>query len=100
MATGIGKGRIIHLTLERQFRIKPNSKVLVVAGTKNILVSQTHRALSDYQQITFNQNNTDQILFNGSLPEFKEIESVDDLTEESEDILGDETLEDRSFLYQ
>lgn len=48
MATGIGKGRIIHKVNERQFARKPDSKVLIIAGTKIVLVDQTHEALAEY----------------------------------------------------
>jgi len=50
MATGIGKGNIIHRVIEKQVRRKPDSKVLVIAGTKITLVKQTHEALATYQQ--------------------------------------------------
>ena len=91
MATGIGKGRIVHLALERQMRAKPDSKVLIIAGTKVVLVDQTHEALSGYQQgggndrqSTFVEAEEDEVL----------VEETED-TEEEEKELGDE----KSFLY-
>ncbi len=50
MATGIGKGRIIHLVIEKQMRRKPDSRIVVIAGTKKILIHQTQNALNGYQQ--------------------------------------------------
>ncbi len=50
MATGIGKGRIIHEVIRRQKEFKPDSKVLVIAGTKNVLVVQTQKSLTGYQE--------------------------------------------------
>jgi type I site-specific restriction endonuclease len=49
MATGIGKGNIIHRLCEKQMRSKPDSKILIIAGTKVTFVSQTHEALAGYQ---------------------------------------------------
>src|SRR6185369_1109212 len=48
MATGIGKGRIAHKIIEKFIKNNPNSKILYIAGTKNILVDQTHSALNRY----------------------------------------------------
>lgn len=50
MATGIGKGRIIHKVIEKQLRHKPDSKILVIAGTKLELVKQTHVALAEHSR--------------------------------------------------
>lgn len=88
MATGIGKGNIIHRVIERQIKQKPESKVLVIAGTKLVLVKQTHDALAQYQQTTDNG--------------FNYIESEDDeeLVDETTSI--EENLLDaqQSFLYK
>src|SRR5260221_11375505 len=48
MATGIGKGKIIHKIIEGQVRQKRDSKILLIAGTKIILVEQSHKALMQY----------------------------------------------------
>ena len=74
MATGIGKGRIIHLLIEEQIRRKPDSKVLLVVGTKDILVKQSHTKLSEYQQAGEFEDEAD---------EYIEAESDDQLTEET-----------------
>lgn len=50
MATGIGKGKIIHEVIRKQKELKPDSRILVIVGTKNVLLKQTHKALSDYQR--------------------------------------------------
>src|SRR3989344_966254 len=50
MATGIGKGNIIHQVIFETIRNKPDSKILVIAGTKLVLVDQTQDALRGYQQ--------------------------------------------------
>ncbi len=49
MATGIGKGKIIHMAIEKQRKLKPDSRILVIVGTKNVLLGQTHDALAGYQ---------------------------------------------------
>jgi superfamily II DNA or RNA helicase len=48
MATGIGKGRIIHKLIEQEFLFNPQSRVLLIAGTKTVLVKQTKGALQAY----------------------------------------------------
>ncbi|MBI4028906.1 MAG: DEAD/DEAH box helicase family protein [Candidatus Blackburnbacteria bacterium] len=68
MATGIGKGKIIHEVIRRQFQDKLDSKILVVAGTKLVLVEQTAEALNRYQD-------------NG-------VDEVDQTTIDPEDFLG------------
>ncbi len=80
MATGVGKGRVAHLILERRFEASPNSQVLIVAGAKNILVDQTHKALGGYQ----------------------ESGDIEEATVETEaiDIDEEEILRERSFLYR
>lgn len=89
MATGIGKGRIIHKVIERQMRQKPESKVLVIAGTKLVLVKQTHQALRQYQEITTNGNGSAYV-------ESEEDDKVNSATAS----IGDNPLEgQQSFLY-
>ncbi len=90
MATGIGKGNIIHRIITEQKRRKPDSKILVVAGTKTVLVRQTHAALGGYQASAAEQNG------------ISYIESEDD------DVLVDDTLDvdlssvtgETSFMYK
>lgn len=98
MATGIGKGNIIHRIIERQVREKPDSKVLIVAGTKLVLVDQTHQALAGYQETP---NET--VVFSTQEPEstYEESEEVQEVTEETANI--EETvdeLEEKSLLYK
>lgn len=50
MATGIGKGNIIHRVIEKTLHAKPNSRVLVIAGVRTALVAQTRQALQGYQE--------------------------------------------------
>ncbi|MEK7571905.1 MAG: DEAD/DEAH box helicase family protein [Patescibacteria group bacterium] len=50
MATGIGKGNIIHRVIETKLRDHPDARILVVAGTKTTLVKQTHQSLAGYQE--------------------------------------------------
>ncbi len=50
MATGVGKGKIIHELIKRQKARKQDSKILLVTGTKIVLVDQTDQALTAYQQ--------------------------------------------------
>lgn len=102
MATGIGKGKIIHLVLESQFRSKPDSKVLVVAGTKNVLVDQTHESLRGYQQsseIRFNGDGPQVIVFNQLNDGYIQAEDSDELNDATTDVEGNEILSDKSFLY-
>lgn len=89
MATGIGKGNIIHRITEQQMRKKPDSKVLIIAGTKNILVSQTHSALARYQETTEGTS-------------FSEAESLDVISQETTDTDDEEALlsENKSNLYR
>lgn len=49
MATGFGKGKIIHELIRLQIAKNPLSKILVVAGTKLTLVEQSIEALSNYK---------------------------------------------------
>ncbi len=87
MATGIGKGKIIHHVIEEQIRRNPHSRILLVAGTKVILVKQTHKALSGYQAL----------LGNGF--DYIESEDDDDLIEETTTL--ENPLEDqRSIFYR
>jgi len=76
MATGIGKGRIIHLLIEEQMRKKPDSKVLLIVGTKNILVKQSHTKLFEYQQLGKMED----------IDEYVEAESEDELIQETTNI--------------
>lgn len=96
MATGIGKGNIIHRVIEKQVRRKPDSKVLVIAGTKLVLVKQTHEALSGYQQQTIytDASNGDGFGYIGSE---EDDETVPETTiiDSSDNPIEDET----SFLY-
>ncbi|MHB8362353.1 MAG: DEAD/DEAH box helicase [Patescibacteria group bacterium] len=48
MATGIGKGRIIHKVIQDELLFNPQSRILVIAGTKSMLVEQTRGALKGY----------------------------------------------------
>ncbi len=50
MATGIGKGNIIRLVIEKQKAMKPNSKILLIVGTKTFLIQQTERALARHRR--------------------------------------------------
>lgn len=50
MATGVGKGKIIHELIVRQKALKPDSKILIIVGTRNNLIAQTADALAGYQQ--------------------------------------------------
>lgn len=50
MATGVGKGKIIHELIRRQKDLNPESRILVIVGTKSMLIDQTAEALSQYQQ--------------------------------------------------
>ncbi len=71
MATGIGKGKIIHKIIENQVRNKAESKILLIAGTKIILVDQTHKALAGYiesednDEITSETTDIDNVDLNG-----------------------------------
>jgi len=104
MATGIGKGNIIHRVIEREIseqmkQKQTNSRILVIAGTKIALVTQTHEALANYQNGKAN-GNREQI--NGSGMDIIETEETDRLTDETEDT-SDFTHElqgERSFLYR
>lgn len=59
MATGIGKSKVIHEVIAKQKATKPDSKILVIAGTKLILVEQTEELLRSYQQTNSSQNGTE-----------------------------------------
>jgi superfamily II DNA or RNA helicase len=74
MATGIGKGRIIHLLIEEQVSREPNSRILLIAGTKNVLVNQSHEKLTEYQQAV-----------NFSPDEYIDAENDEDINEETTD---------------
>jgi type I site-specific restriction endonuclease len=50
MATGFGKGRIIHKVIAETKKKRPNARILLIAGTKNILVEQTHVSLNEHQE--------------------------------------------------
>lgn len=78
MATGIGKGRIIHLLIEEQMKRKPDSKILLIAGTKDVLVKQSHEKLEEYQRL--GQVGSDEI------DEYIEAENDDELVEETIEI--------------
>jgi len=86
MATGIGKGRIIHKIIEKSVRSNPNAKILVIAGTKLNLVDQTQSALQGYLGEV-----------DGSDHDWVDSESDDELNETTEDV-SEEKLE-QSFLY-
>lgn len=89
MATGIGKGNIIHRVIEKQMRRKPDSKVLLIAGTKLTLVRQTHEALSGYQQ----QNKEDVF-------DYVESEEDDEIINETMSAENDPLEDQKSFLYK
>lgn len=72
MATGIGKTKIEHIIIENWTRKKPGSKVLFIAGTKQVLVSQSREALEKYQKREEG---------NGV---YAEAESLDEVIEETE----------------
>jgi superfamily II DNA or RNA helicase len=82
MATGVGKGRIIHLLIEKQLRMKPDSRILVIAGTKLALVDQSQDSLAGYQRapqsINFRDEDKQEIIFNQTNQEHSYIESEDD----------------------
>ena len=94
MATGIGKGNIIHRVIEKQIRRKPASKVLVIAGTKLVLVKQTHEALTGYQQqaiYTYTSNGFDYI---GSEEDDEAIQETTTIDSQENPLEGE-----TSFLY-
>lgn len=93
MATGIGKGNIIHRVIEKQVRSKPDSKILLISGTKLTLNKQTHESLARYQSA---QNE-----------EFKYVESENEEVNETElgnrnNDLGENPLQDekKSVMYR
>lgn len=88
MATGFGKGKIIHRVIEKQLRDNPGSQVLVVAGTKHVLVRQTHTSLNGYQQ-TQPQNY-----------DYRIAEDIDLLSEETTTFDEPEFSEQRSYLFK
>jgi len=57
MATGIGKGKIIHEVIRLQKLQKPDSKILIIAGTKIMLIDQTEEALGRYIEQEERQEN-------------------------------------------
>lgn len=81
MATGIGKGKMIHIAIERLIRNNPDARVLLIAGTKNILADQSHKSLAGYRQEVAERF----------------AEEQDDLDTEVD---VDELLANRSFLYK
>jgi len=86
MATGIGKGRIIHKIIEKRVRRNPSAKILVIAGTKLTLVDQTQSALQGYLEES-----------DGIEHDWVNSEFDDELNEITEDV-SEENIE-RSFLY-
>lgn len=80
MATGIGKGKIIHEVISRQRALKPDSKILVIAGTKLVLVHQAQETLKAYQE-----NNG-----GGILLESEDLEQETEDTKDVEDTISDE----------
>lgn len=89
MATGIGKGNIIHRVIEQQVKTKPDSKILIIAGTKLVLVKQTHEALSGYQK------QTQQDAF-----DYVESEEDDKLIDETTSTENNPLEDQKSFLYR
>lgn len=85
MATGIGKGNIIHRVIESRIRRNPDAKILLIAGTKNVLVTQTHEALLDYQTAG---------------ADYITAEEDDDLVEETTDLENNPLSEKNSLLYK
>lgn len=82
MATGIGKGNIIHRVIERTVRENPDAGILVIAGTKIVLVDQTHEALGRYSG------------------QYVESENEDELTEDTSSLEENPLSEENSFLYR
>lgn len=74
MATGIGKTKIEHIIIENWTRKNPGSKVLFIAGTKQVLVSQSSEALAKYQEK------------GAEAAPYAEAENLDEATEDAEDI--------------
>lgn len=87
MATGIGKGRIIHKIIEREIRRKQDQKVILIAGTKLVLVKQTHEALLGYKQESSEDN-------------YVESEEDDELIVDTTLIEDDLLDNEKSFLYK
>lgn len=88
MATGIGKGNIIHRVIERQMRRKKDGKVLLIAGTKLVLVRQSHEALGQYQQNVASES--------GYVESEDDDELIDETTSTEENPIEDQ----KSFLYR
>ncbi|MBI4096434.1 MAG: DEAD/DEAH box helicase family protein [Candidatus Levybacteria bacterium] len=78
MATGFGKGNVIHRIIEKQMRRDRHSKVLLIAGTKTTLVEQSHEALEGYM----------------------ESEDDDRLTSETTSIDENPLVDEKPFLYK
>lgn len=102
MATGVGKGRVIHLVVEKELRRNPKAKILIIAGTKNVLVEQTHDSLAEHQQrdeIVFSDPSKQEIVFNqNSQKNYIESDNLDVETEETA-VVDDELPTEKSFLY-
>ncbi len=89
MATGIGKGRIIHKLIEEQVRDNQDSRILVIVGTKLALVGQTREALEGYNLASSTPREQD----------YTESEETDRTTDDTEEIDLSE-LQESSFLYR
>lgn len=98
MATGIGKGNIIHRVIERQMRQKPDSRVLVIAGTRRVLIHQTQEALANYQSLNplMELDYQEQVDLS---EEYINLDEVDELTEETSEPENIGLEDTHSFLY-
>lgn len=85
MATGIGKGKIIHELISAVKRQNPGAKILKIAGTKSSLVEQSHESLRGYQK-NESQN-------------YIEAEDEDRLMEETTDI-DEDLMVNQTVLYK
>ncbi len=75
MATGIGKGNIIHRVISKTIDVKPDAKILVIAGTKLMLVAQTQEALQGYQDTYVESEDADISIEEGADDEESELDS-------------------------
>lgn len=91
MATGIGKGRIIHKVIAETKRQNPKAKILVIAGTKQSLVQQTHQSLASHQEMDLEN-------LNNSEDSYIDSEDDDELIPETLDI-GDDLFTEQTLLY-
>lgn len=91
MATGIGKGRIIHKVISETKRQNPKARILVIAGTKQSLVQQTHESLASHQERDLeNSNDTEN--------HYIDSEDDDELVTETLEV-GDDIFTEQTLLY-